>query len=61
MNEKKQYVAPELTVVSFKVEMGFSGSGTEKISLFHYLEDNDYYNAQNQENWYEETNFFDSW
>lgn len=61
MNEKKQYVAPQLTVVSFKVEMGFSGSAVEKLSLFHFLEVNDYYNAQNQENWYEQSSFFDTW
>ncbi len=28
MNTKKEYITPELTVVSFKVEMGFNASNT---------------------------------
>ena len=33
MNEKKQYEAPELTVVEFKVERGYAQSGGGSMNL----------------------------
>ncbi len=32
MRQKENYVAPELTVVEFKVEKGFAGSGEESAA-----------------------------
>lgn len=57
---KKEYVAPTLTVVTFKVEQGFASSG---FRLFQDLQlfDGDY-NDQAQENWTEQDNCFgNSW
>lgn len=61
--KRKEYIAPELTVVSFKMERGFALSGFATMDLFHELEQEDLYNASNQENWYyeEDNNFFGSW
>lgn len=64
MENKREYTAPVLTVVSFKAEKGYAGSGVfATMDLFHDLEElDDNYNSQNQENWYEsEQNFFGSW
>ena len=67
---KKQYIAPLLTVVSFRVEKGYAESGvlSTTMNLFHEVElPNDYYNAQNQENWTEyndgngSSNLFGGW
>ena len=59
---KKQYIAPMLTVVSFKVENGYAASGFATLNLFHEeILDDPYsgYNSSNQENWCEsEQNFF---
>ena len=53
-NDKKQYSAPELTVVSFHVERGFTLSD-EAASTFHmfFLDETPTtgYNAQSQQNW----------
>lgn len=62
MNTKKEYVAPTLTVVTFKVEQGFAAS--TEFRLFQdfqlFNEDyNNYYNNQAQENWEEpDNNYF---
>ena len=65
MEIKKQYIAPELTVVTFKVEQGFTASsptGFESTSLidFFTLTQEADYNDQAQENWHESGDFF-SW
>ena len=60
--KRKEYVAPVLTVVSFKVEQGFAMSGFATMELFHDLEQDDLYNYNTPENWYEpEQNIFGSW
>ena len=49
MKQKKQYIAPELTVVSFKSERGYIASN---LSLFHQQDQpNESYNEQSQEKW----------
>ena len=64
METKKQYIAPALTVVTFKVEQGYATStglqSTSKLDLFTLAYEDDY-NAQAQENWHESGNLFDSW
>lgn len=55
MNTKKEYVAPTLTVVTFKVEQGFASS---EIRLFQDLQLFNGYNDQAQENWTEDNNSF---
>lgn len=61
MENKKQYIAPELTVVTFKVEQGFYGSNQQSIiSLFSILPEQNY-NQQAQENWQESGNYFGNW
>lgn len=55
MNSKKQYTAPELTVISFKVEKGFTNSSVS--STFNFFQDlsqnsaDQHYNSQCQQNW----------
>ena len=58
MKSKKQYIAPELTVVSFRTERGYALSGSER-GLFDLnflqldMSDESYsgYNAQGQQTW----------
>lgn len=61
MNTKKEYVAPTLTVVTFKVEQGFAASTEFRLfqdfQLFYEDYDDDY-NNQAQENWTEQDNYF---
>ena len=45
--KKKEYISPEMTVVSFKIERGFEGSN--KMSLFFDIP-TDGYNNQGIEN-----------
>lgn len=56
-NDKKQYSAPELTVVSFRIEQGF-GISDEAASTFHmfFLDETPTtgYNAQSQQLWDEQ-------
>ncbi|MBR1549893.1 MAG: hypothetical protein IJ634_04580 [Bacteroidales bacterium] len=56
-----QYEAPQLTVVEFKAERGFAGSGEERaFSLFGLSKDG--YNNNGQENWDDNDNsLFGSW
>lgn len=77
MDTKEKYIAPALTVVSFKVERGFANSLTNDIEmnnfrLFQELEletANRDYNANSQQNWVEPTggsgegngDLFDRW
>ena len=56
--EKKHYIAPTLTVVTFKPERGYAGS-IALLSLFQAEHDD--YNTYNQENWDEEGSLFGSW
>ena len=62
MNTKKEYIAPALTVVSFKVEQGIALSGFSTLNLFHDIEviPDPYsgYNVNNQENWSSSDNIF---
>ena len=51
--EKKEYTAPALTVVTFKVEQGYALSGLGLTFLFH-LEDD----APSQEQWVEDNSYF---
>lgn len=50
---KKQYIAPTLTVVEFKMEQGYASS-----LLRFTLEHDAYFNDQGQENWSEGGNLF---
>ena len=51
---KKKYIKPELTVVSFKTEQGFASSG----SITFTIEQNELYNEQCQEKWTDGGNLF---
>ena len=58
-NNKKQYLVPELTVVSFHVEHGFnySTSSSNKFHMFFQdmiTEDGNTYNNQGQQVWNDE-------
>ncbi len=56
METKKTYIAPQLTVVSFKAEQGYSLSAVSSMRLFQDASldaINDDYNPNNQENWHE--------
>ena len=56
METKKTYIAPQLTVVSFKAEQGYSHSAVSSMRLFQDASldaINDDYNSNNQENWHE--------
>lgn len=58
METKKTYIAPQLTVVSFKAEQGYSLSGVSSMRLFQDASldaINDDYNSSNQENWYQDS------
>ena len=77
MDTKEKYIAPALTVVTFKVERGFALSTPNQFEmnnfvLFQELEQeiaNRDYNANSQQNWVEPTggsgegngDFFDRW
>ena len=70
METKKEYIAPTLTVVSFKMEQGYAASGLlNGLRLFQdqMLFNEDYlpgYNAQAQEYWSEEgtdDSYFGTW
>ena len=63
MNTKKEYIAPTLTVVSFKMEQGYAMSSVrlfQDLILFGDDYDDDYYNTQAQEIWEEDDNYFGS-
>jgi hypothetical protein len=58
METKKTYIAPQLTVVSFKAEQGYSLSAASSMRLFQDASldaINDDYNSSNQENWYQDS------
>lgn len=52
--EKKEYTAPALTVVTFKVEKGYALSGLGLTAEFQL---ND---APSQEQWYEDISYYDN-
>ena len=62
MNTKKEYIAPELTVVTFKAEQGYASSGFRLVQDFSLFEqdDNSNYNSQAQENWNDDGGAFGS-
>jgi len=53
METKKTYIAPQLTVVSFKAEQGYSLSAVSSMRLFQDASLDAIYNSNNQENWHE--------
>ena len=53
--KKRQYMAPQLTVVEFKAERGYLASN---LMLTSHQEN---YNEQSQENWNDGGSLFDSW
>lgn len=57
MNTKKEYIAPQLTVVEFKTERGYASSRMITFTM----EQNDLYNTQGQENWTDASSMFDEW
>ena len=64
--EKKEYITPTFTVVSFKIEHGYALSGYGPQNTFLGLigleqDIAEGYNAQGQQNWHQsETNYFGS-
>lgn len=65
-NNKKQYIAPELTVVSFHVEHGFIMSNIPQNSFRMFFMNGipqDGYNAQGQQEWMDDQSniFGNSW
>lgn len=57
--EKKEYTAPELTVVSFKVEQGFSGSGPlEELKFWERGDANQMEEYEESATWDEATGGF---
>ncbi len=61
MKTKENYIAPELTVVTFKVEQGFTASGNGMQSLISLFCIQPEYNSHAQENWQEENSIFENW
>lgn len=65
--EKKEYIAPTLTAVSFRVERGYALSGgfgpqNAFLGLIGMQADMDAgYNEQGQENWHESDYFGNDW
>lgn len=54
-NNKKQYLVPELTVVSFHVEHCYNSTfGINKVHMFFQDEDDNTYNNQGQQVWNED-------
>jgi len=60
--KSKKYITPTLTVVAFKAEQGFAGSGgvDRKLLDLSIFESEDY-NDQAQQNWQEESRSLFSW
>ena len=60
--KSKEYITPTLTVVTFKAEQGFAGSGgvDRKLLDLSIFESEDY-NDQAQQNWQEESGSLFSW
>ena len=60
--EKKQYIAPQLTVVTFKAEQGYANSPQTRTAIFLYLLQPEVnYNVNSaQQNWNNGNDLF-SW
>ena len=60
--KRKKYITPTLTVVTFKAEQGFAGSGglETKFLDLSIIELTEGYNNQAQQNWVESGSLF-SW
>lgn len=65
MEQKRQYIAPALTVVSIKAERGYASSATGYQSTsfldMFLLESSGDYNNQAQQNWSESESDLFSW
>lgn len=63
MKTKENYIAPELTVVTYKVEQGFtaSGNGMQSLISLFCIQAEPEYNSHAQENWQEENSIFENW
>jgi hypothetical protein len=61
-NDKKQYIAPQLTVVTFKAEQGYANSPQTRTAIFLYLlQPEENYNVNSaQQNWIDGHDLF-SW
>ena len=60
--KRKKYITPTLTVVAFKAEQGFAGSGdAQKFLDLSIFEPKEGYNDQAQQNWQEESGSLFSW
>lgn len=61
--KSKEYITPTLTVVTFKAEQGFAGSGgvDRKLLDLSIFESEEGYNDQAQQNWQEESGSLFSW
>lgn len=60
MDTKKEYIAPNLTVVSFKMEQGYAVSDVRLFQDFILFNEDydDKYNTQSQEIWESGGNYF---
>lgn len=59
-NNKRPYEAPQLTVVSFKVEQGFAGSGVlSSLMFWENSEQDNMENYETQDNWHSGGQFWD--
>ena len=63
MKDKKKYIAPELTVVTFKVERGYAQSALKTIQLILPAAFNNVSPTSTQEGWgaIDQTTFGDTW
>lgn len=59
--EKKQYIAPSLTVVEFKTEKGYYLSGGNETLLSVESELLSTFNPQGQELWVSDGDLFGAW
>lgn len=51
-NDKKKYIAPQLTVVTFNTEYGYAiSSGTPLIDQFQLFDFENNYESRTQESW----------
>ncbi len=54
MENKEKYLAPDLTVVSFKIERGFQASTTQEADMFELFQEGIIatgYDNQNKQSW----------
>ena len=58
MHSKKQYIAPTLTVVTFKTERGYQASGLQVFKVFSNIATPGVEIASSQEDWDATENLF---